>query len=178
MGEGGAAILEALDRAGSIAEAAKQLGMSYRYVWNYLKRMERALGQPVVEARRGGRKGGGSALSELGRSLLREYRRRERWLKEAVKDGEAWEAVDVKISARNRIKGVVKRVEVDGVAAKVEIEAQGTVRIVSLISREAAEELELREGDEVEAVIKATEVLVAKPSSPHLSGAQGARRQP
>ncbi len=178
MGEGGAAILEALDKSGSIAEAARQLRMSYKYVWSYLKRMEKALGQPVIEARRGGSRGGGAVLSEVGKELLKEYRRRERWLKEALRDEEAWEAVNVKISARNRLRGVVKHVEVDGVAAKVQIEVQGPVTITSLISKEAVEELELREGDVVEAVVKATEVLVAKPSLPRLSHARGELRQP
>ena len=162
VGKGGAAILEAVDRLGSIAKAAKELGMSYKYVWDYLNRMSEAIGSPVVETRRGGRKGGGTRLSEAGRELLRKYKRLEGFFESVRCDAEGWEALGLKISARNRIRGVVKEVIVNGVAAKVKIEVQGPVTITSLISKEAAEELGLREGDVVEAVIKATEVMVAK----------------
>ena len=79
LGEGGAEILEAIDRSGSISEAARGLGMSYYFVWSYLKRMEERLGESIVETRRGGRERGGARLTETGRRLLNGYRRlRER----------------------------------------------------------------------------------------------------
>lgn len=62
-------------------------------------------------------------------------------------------------SARNRLAGVVVGVERDGVMAKVEL-ACGDYRIVSLMSREAADELELEPGVYATAVIKATTVVV------------------
>ena len=71
----------------------------------------------------------------------------------------------MRIRARNRLGGVVREVEVGEVAAKVKIEIDGPVVITALISREAVEELNIRPGDKVEAVIKATEVMVAKPRS-------------
>ena len=54
LGKGGAQILEAVDEYGSIAEAAEELEMSYKFVWDYLTRMRRRLQQPVVVTRRGG----------------------------------------------------------------------------------------------------------------------------
>lgn len=64
-------------------------------------------------------------------------------------------------SARNRLAGVVVGVEKDGVMAKVEL-ACGPYRIVSLMSREAAEELELRPGTNATAVVKSTTVIVER----------------
>jgi molybdopterin-binding protein len=64
-------------------------------------------------------------------------------------------------SARNRLTGVVVDVQMDGVMAKVEL-ACGPYRIVSLMSREAAEELELRPGATATAVVKATTVIVER----------------
>ena len=64
-------------------------------------------------------------------------------------------------SARNRLAGVVVDVQVDGVMAKVEL-ACGPYRIVSLMSREAAEELELRPGATATAVVKSTTVIVER----------------
>ncbi|HEY7970029.1 MAG TPA: TOBE domain-containing protein [Candidatus Limnocylindrales bacterium] len=66
-------------------------------------------------------------------------------------------------SARNRFAGVVTRIEVDRVAAVVEILA-GPHRLVSLMTAEAVEELGLRIGDEAIAVVKSTNVIVEIPS--------------
>jgi molybdopterin-binding protein len=62
-------------------------------------------------------------------------------------------------SARNRLPGIVTRVLVDGVMAQVEIQA-GTHRVVSLMTREAAEELRLAPGVLAVAAVKATQVVV------------------
>ena len=62
-------------------------------------------------------------------------------------------------SARNRLTGVVVSVERDGVMAKVEL-ACGDYRIVSLMSREAADEMELAPGVAATAVVKSTSVMV------------------
>ncbi|MSO27704.1 MAG: helix-turn-helix domain-containing protein [Candidatus Nanopelagicales bacterium] len=65
----------------------------------------------------------------------------------------------VPTSARNRFSGIVTRVERDGVMALVEIQA-GPHRVVSLMSREAADELGLETGVRAAASIKATNVVV------------------
>ncbi|TDD85509.1 TOBE domain-containing protein [Actinomadura rubrisoli] len=62
-------------------------------------------------------------------------------------------------SARNRMRGIVTEVLRDGVMAQVEIQA-GPFRVVSLMSREAADELGLRVGVVAEAVVKSTNVVV------------------
>jgi molybdopterin-binding protein len=67
-------------------------------------------------------------------------------------------------SARNRFAGIVTRVERDGVAAVVEVLA-GPHRLVSLMTAEAVEELDLKVGDEAVCVVKATNVIVEIPSS-------------
>jgi molybdopterin-binding protein len=64
-------------------------------------------------------------------------------------------------SARNRLSGTVVAVEVDGVMAKIDL-ACGPYRIVSLMSREAAEELGLKPGDPATAVVKSTTVIVER----------------
>lgn len=65
----------------------------------------------------------------------------------------------VRQSARNRFPGIVTRVERDGVMALVEIQA-GPHRVVSLMSREAADELGLEPGVRAAATVKATNVVV------------------
>jgi molybdopterin-binding protein len=65
-------------------------------------------------------------------------------------------------SARNRLRGIVTAVAKDGVMAQVDIQA-GPYRVVSLMSREAVEELDLRVGSVAVAVIKSTTVVVERP---------------
>jgi molybdopterin-binding protein len=65
-------------------------------------------------------------------------------------------------SARNRFPGVITRIEVDRVAAVVEVQA-GPHRLVSLMTAEAVEELQLKVGDEAVCVVKSTNVIVEIP---------------
>jgi molybdopterin-binding protein len=67
-------------------------------------------------------------------------------------------------SARNTFAGVVTRVEVDRVAAVVEVQA-GPHRLVSLMTAEAVRELDLKVGDEAVCVVKATNVIVEIPAT-------------
>lgn len=67
-------------------------------------------------------------------------------------------------SARNRFVGVVTRVERDKVAAVIEVQA-GPHRLVSLLTREAADELQLEPGREVVCVVKSTDVIVELPQA-------------
>lgn len=68
-----------------------------------------------------------------------------------------------KASARNRLTGIVTKVTKDGVMAQVEMQA-GPFRIVSLMSREAADELELEPGSLAVASVKATTVVIEVPA--------------
>lgn len=62
-------------------------------------------------------------------------------------------------SARNRMQGTILAVHKDGIMAQIEM-ACGPFRIVSLMSREAAEELDLKPGNQAAAVVKSTTVIV------------------
>jgi len=85
LGKGGAEILEQIEKEESISKAAKKLGMSYRYVWSYLQKIEKTIGEPIMETYRGGKSGGGGAkLTKLGKSLLSEYKRAESYLDEVL----------------------------------------------------------------------------------------------
>jgi len=68
----------------------------------------------------------------------------------------------MQLSARNQLQGRVTALRADGLMAEVTIELNGGQRLVSVITRASAEALGLREGDVVTAVIKSTEVMVAK----------------
>ena len=67
----------------------------------------------------------------------------------------------MKISARNQIKGKVEKVIMGAVNAEVVIRTNGGEELVSIVTRESVESLGLKEGKEVYAVIKASNVMVA-----------------
>jgi len=74
LGDGGVSLLDLVDRTGSIQEAARRLGWSYRHTWGYLKNLEEASGKQFVVRRRGGAAGGGAELTPAGRAFVRRYR--------------------------------------------------------------------------------------------------------
>lgn len=65
------------------------------------------------------------------------------------------------VSARNRFRGTVRRIEIEGLLAQVELEA-GPFRIVSVVTREAVEQLGLKPGMQATALVKATSVLLER----------------
>ncbi|HLU20820.1 MAG TPA: LysR family transcriptional regulator [Pusillimonas sp.] len=74
IGPGRVALLEAIDRAGSISGAARALKMSYRRAWLLVNDTNNALKEPAVSSSEGGVAGGGSRLTATGRALVTHYR--------------------------------------------------------------------------------------------------------
>ena len=155
--------LEAVREHGSLTEAARSLHISYKHLWTTIQRLEAATGRPLVRSVRGGRGGGGAAaLTPDGAHLLADYRRVSGGLAGVVREEGFWEDVGLKLSTRNRLRGTVRSVEKDRAAARIILEVRGPVRLSALITREAADDLDLRAGDTVEALVKSTEVMLAK----------------
>jgi molybdopterin-binding protein len=66
------------------------------------------------------------------------------------------------LSARNRFRGTVRDVRIEGLVAQVELDVTEASRVVAVITREAAEELALEPGVSATALVKATSVLVER----------------
>ncbi|WP_455280481.1 TOBE domain-containing protein [[Eubacterium] cellulosolvens] len=162
IGSGGVSLLKAIDEYGSISNAARKIGMSYRFAWNQIKEIERAIGQPVLKTQVGGKNGGNAELTSKAKEILNEYDKTNKYLSQVLQDKNHWEWIGLKISARNRLKGIVEDVEKGSVTSKVKIKIDTPITITSVITKEAVEDLELKRGDKVEAIIKSTEVMVSK----------------
>jgi len=67
----------------------------------------------------------------------------------------------VQLSARNQFKGTVKSVKLGGVMAEVVVDVNG-LEFVAAITRASVESLDLKQGDQVSAIVKSTEVMIAK----------------
>jgi molybdate transport system regulatory protein len=77
LGPGKAELLERIRQTGSIAEAAKGMGMSYMRAWTLIKTMNRCFKKPLIRAVRGGKQGGGAELTATGQTALTLYQEME-----------------------------------------------------------------------------------------------------
>ena len=74
VGPGKIALLEHIGTGGSLSQAARELGMSYRRAWQLLGSLNGSFTEHVVLSAKGGRGGGGARLTPFGRRLIRVYR--------------------------------------------------------------------------------------------------------
>jgi len=171
-------LLEAVGREGSIAAAAKAVGLSYRGAWDAVQALNDLFGRPLVQAQVGGREGGAALVTPAGEALILAFQRIEQELAHVVgqlqihlADGEepidrlAWR-LGMKTSARNQLPGVVERVTPGPVNTEVVIRVAEAVSVVAVVTRESAEELELAPGLKAVALIKSTFVILAPGGAP------------
>ena len=78
VGPGKVALLEAIVQKGSLSEAARSLGMSYRRAWLLLDDLNRSFNESVARTAVGGTRGGGAVLTAFGLELITQYRGFER----------------------------------------------------------------------------------------------------
>ena len=77
VGPGRIELLEGVHRTGSLAQAARGMGMSYRRAWLLMRSLNGSLCSPASVPARGGRKGGGATVTTTGLALIHIYRRME-----------------------------------------------------------------------------------------------------
>src|SRR3954451_8834536 len=78
IGPGKIALLESIDKNGSISAAGRAMDMSYKRAWDLVDEINRICRQAAVERQTGGKNGGGAVLTAFGRSLVARYRKIER----------------------------------------------------------------------------------------------------
>jgi molybdate transport system regulatory protein len=84
IGPGKADLLAAIDETGSISGAGRRLKMSYRRAWLLVEELNGSFQKPVVTADKGGAKGGGARLTDLGADVLRRFRNMEKRTAKAI----------------------------------------------------------------------------------------------
>jgi molybdate transport system regulatory protein len=70
LGGGKTALLQAIDRLGSIQRAANEFGMSYRHAWGAIRKIEKRAGFKIVDTKLGGKDGGGAQLTQKGKVFV------------------------------------------------------------------------------------------------------------
>lgn len=90
IGPGKIALLEQIERSGSLSQAARVLKMSYRRAWLLLEDLNRTLAQPVTTASVGGAGGGGAQITPFGRRVIAAFREVEHAAADAAGQRLAW----------------------------------------------------------------------------------------
>ena len=75
FGEGRRDLLKSIEEKGSLSQAAKQVGVSYKKAWSYIRSMEDRLGIKLVKKQVGGKGGGGAVLTGEGKILIDKFDR-------------------------------------------------------------------------------------------------------
>lgn len=169
-------LLAAIEQTGSITQAAKAIGRSYKWAWDTIEAMNQLAGEALVVRETGGRNGGGTRLTERGQRLITSYRAIERAhqqfvqaLSSGVEDfGDCYQLlrkVALKTSARNQLFGHVSAIHHGPVSDEIEIELPGGDHIVSVITHASSERLGIAIGMEVVALIKANWVALSHQSA-------------
>jgi molybdate transport system regulatory protein len=85
IGPGKIALLENIDKCGSISAAGRAMEMSYKRAWDLVDEINRICRQAAVKRKTGGKNGGGAVLTAFGLSLVTRYRKIERDAAKAVR---------------------------------------------------------------------------------------------
>ena len=171
-GHGRIALLRAVGEAGSITQAAKALGMSYKGAWDAIDTMNTLSGEPLVERATGGRGGGGTRLTERGRQLVERYTEldavHQRFVRLLDETGMQLDVpfsplnvLHLKTSARNQWIGSVTAMRSGEVNDEVEITLPGGVVLVAVVTRGSSAALGLRTRQTVVAMAKASAVALS-----------------
>ena len=139
-------MLRRISETNSLTEGAKLAEMSYRSAWDRIKAIESSLGIKIVETKVGGATGGGAKLTPEGAALLQDFRKVRKYLFNALEDRQYMVHASYKLSARNRIKAKVTKVEKGPITASVKMTVALPATLTSIISREAVEDLDLKVG--------------------------------
>jgi molybdate transport system regulatory protein len=178
-GPGRVELLAAIARTGSISQAAKALGISYKGAWDAIDAMNNLAGEALVERVTGGKGGGGTRLTARGEQLVRNFRAIEQLHRQFVAqlneqagdlsaDLTLIGRLNMKTSARNQFFGTVSRVQSGAVNDEVDIDIAGGHKIVAIVTRESTESLGLAPGAQAFVLIKASSIIL-------VTAADGAR---
>jgi molybdate transport system regulatory protein len=165
-------ILRSLAKAGSISQAARDAGVSYKAAWQAIDTLSNLSGVALVEKAVGGTGGGGATLTAAGQQLLDAAQRlgevREvlladiRTSNQTESIPQASMAMALRTSMRNQFLAQVVKLKITGGLAWVEIELTEDIHWVAKITKESAQLLDLKPGVKVMALCKATAVHMSR----------------
>lgn len=178
-GAGRVALLAKIAETGSISQAAKAIGMSYKGAWDAIDAMNNLAGEALVERLAGGKGGGGTRLTARGERLVRNFRTIEQVHSQFVEQLNRQSAaiaddfnligrLNMKTSARNQFFGTITRLQTGAVNDEIELDIAGGHKIVAIVTHDSTESLGLQVGRQAFALVKASSIIL-------LADGEGAR---
>ena len=173
------ALLKAIGRHGSISAAARAVGLTFRGAWDAVQALNNLFDRPLVEARPGGRRGGGAEVPPAGQALVAAMDRLDARLDGLFAElhdslahhtdlsarGLIW-SFGMRTSARNALRGVVEHVTDGAVNCEVSLRVSPKVVITAVVTRTSAEDLGLQPGREAIALIKSSFIILVPGDEP------------
>lgn len=158
-------VLRALGECGSISQAARAVGVSYKAAWQAIDTLSNLAGVPVVQKSVGGAGGGGARLTEAGQELLRAAEamaQAKGAVLQQLQSRLPVQRLGIQTSMRNQWPCVVQQLEMSGPLARVHVQGlHAEVTVQARITAESAQLLGLHTGMQLLAMCKATAVEVA-----------------
>jgi molybdate transport system regulatory protein len=160
-------LLMQIANTGSITQAAKAVGISYKSAWDSVDAMNNAAGSPLVARSAGGKGGGGTQLTAAGQQLVDAFagyqQEHQRFLDRLCEDSslepylQIMDRLRLRTSARNQLLARVRQIHPDGLNERIELELQGSTQtLTALITHTSRERLNLKVGADVFALVKAS----------------------
>ncbi|MCF7986453.1 MAG: TOBE domain-containing protein [Methylovulum sp.] len=164
-------LLAAIQTSGSINKAAKEVGLTYKGAWEMIERANNLSPKLLVSTAVGGHVGGGTRLTPTGKAILElflhiqeEHMQFLEQINQRLASNQdvlfLLKRLFVRASARNQFFGKVTHVVMDSVCATVVMHLKGGQPLVATVSREAIEQLNIKIGGEVIALIKAPQITL------------------
>jgi molybdate transport system regulatory protein len=166
-------ILRRIGEVGSISQAARDAGVSYKAAWQAVETLSNLAGSPMLEKAVGGSGGGGARLTPAGEQLLATAQRLQQARSAVVAqldavtsspDGAALQGLALRTSMRNTLPCTVAALKSVEGATQVRLRLPDGQTLISRITRESAQLLGLRKSLPVLALCKATAVTVSRES--------------
>lgn len=168
------ALLAAIAREGSITQAAKAAGLSYKGAWDAIDQMSNLAGEPLVTRTVGGKGGGQTLLTARGQRLVENFveiqREHARFLERINQRARGFredfallDNAAMKTSARNQFAGVVEALRHGAVNDEVTLRVIGEQRIVAMITSDSRAALGLEVGARAIALIKSSSIIIMRP---------------
>ncbi|CAG1020723.1 Molybdenum-pterin-binding protein MopA [Patescibacteria group bacterium] len=164
-------LLKAIQQTGSLNQAAKQLGLSYKGAWQILERANQNAPQTLISTATGGNKGGGSYLTEAGLALVQlfsELEQQHRTFLNQLNENLAanlktvllLQRAAIKTSVRNQLFGRVIDIQQGAVNADVIVELTGGEQVISSVEHSALAELKIKLDADVVLLINSTDIIL------------------
>lgn len=166
------ALLQAIDKTGSISAAAKDVGISYKTAWDRVDAINNMSAKPLVDRAAGGAQGGGTSLTPYGQEIVKGFQALQQEHSEFLQQlsrkihslpdvAGFMRSGTLKTSARNQFRGVISQVIPGTVNNEIRIRISAQQELVAIISDESCQALNLEPDTQVIALVEASAVMLS-----------------